>query len=120
MADLTLGTVESHFADIVWASEPISSSELWKRCEAEFNWKKSTTFTVLKRLCEKGIFKNEKGIVSSVISRDEFYSIQSKKFVDEAFSGSLPAFLAAFTSGNDLTAEEAAELKRIIKKYEGK
>ncbi len=118
MSELTLGNAESRFADIVWASEPISSGELWKKCETELGWKKSTTFTVLKRLCEKGIFINEKGTVSSIISRDEFYSMQSKKFVEELFSGSLPAFLAAFTSGKTLTENEAEALKKLISEFE--
>ncbi len=118
MTDLTIGTVESRFADMIWANEPISSRELCRLAEEEFNWKKSTTFTVLKRICDKGIFVNVKGTVSSLISRDEYFSMQSKKFVEEAFSGSIPAFLAAFAAGKKLTPEEAAELKRIIEENE--
>ncbi len=120
MSVLNLGTLESRFADIIWANEPISSGELCKISESELNWKKSTTFTVLKRLCEKGIFKNEKGTVSSVIKRDEFYSAQSKKFVEEAFSGSLPAFLASFASGKKITPDDAEKLRRLIDEYEEK
>ncbi len=119
MADLTMGVAESKFADIIWQNEPITSTELWKKCESELGWKKSTTFTVLKRLCDKGIFKNDSGAVSSLISRDEFYSAQSYQFVDDAFNGSLPAFLAAFTKRKSLSAEEIKDLKRLIDEYEG-
>ncbi len=118
MIDLTMGAVESRFADIIWASEPISSTELWKRSEEALGWTKSTAFTVLKRICEKGLFTNEKGLVTSLISREEFYSMQSERFVEERFDGSLPAFLAAFTRGRTLSAEEAAELRRLIDEHE--
>ena len=118
MSDIQLGVIEAKFADIIWKNEPISSSELVKMSESELGWKKSTTFTVLRRLSEKGIFKNEKGSVSSLISRDEFYSMQSEKFVDETFAGSLPAFLAAFTKRKNLTKEEIASLRRMVAEYE--
>ena len=118
MMDLTLGVIESRFADIIWGNEPISSTELWKQSEKILGWKKSTTFTVLKRLCEKGIFKNDKGTVTSIISRDEFYSVQSEKFVEETFDGSLPAFLAAFTARKALSSEEVEQLRKIVAEYE--
>lgn len=79
MANHNLGAVESRFADIIWDNEPISSTELAKQSEALLQWKKSTSFTVLKRLCEKGIFQNQKGTVTSLISRDEFHSLQSEE-----------------------------------------
>lgn len=118
MNDYQMGAVESRFADIIWENEPIPSTELAKRSEALFKWKKSTTYTVLKRLCDKGIFQNQNGNVTSLISRQEFYSIQSEKFVEETFDGSLPAFLAAFTKRKKLTQEEAAQLRRMIDEYE--
>ena len=117
MADLQMGAIESRFVDIIWSNEPISSAELARRSEAELNWKKTTSFTVLKRLCDKGIFKNVKGTVTSIISRDEFYSMQSKKYVDETFNGSLPAFLAAFCSRKRLSREEVDQLRRIVAEY---
>ncbi|MBO5211735.1 MAG: BlaI/MecI/CopY family transcriptional regulator [Clostridia bacterium] len=113
-----MGAIEARFADIVWQSEPISSAVLCKTAEKEFGWKKSTTYTVLKRLCEKGIFKNENGCVSSLISKEEFYSHQSERFVSENFGGSLPAFIAAFTAKNNLTREQIAELREMIDKFE--
>lgn len=118
MNDYQMGAVESRFADIIWENEPLSSAELVKKSEEVIGWKKSTTYTVLKRLCEKGIFRNEKGTVTSLISKEEFYSLQSEKFVDETFGGSLPAFLAAFTSRKKLTAKEIKELKRMVENYE--
>ena len=118
MNDQQMGAVESRFADLIWEKEPISSTELAKRSEELFHWKKSTTYTVLKRLCEKGIFQNNKGIVTSLISKQDFFAMQSEKFVEETFSGSLPAFLAAFTSRKNLTAEEVAQLRRMIAEYE--
>lgn len=117
MSDYQMGVAESRFADIIWENEPISSAELVKKSEEQFKWKKSTTYTVLKRLCDKGIFQNIKGTVTSLISKQAFYSVQSEKFVDETFNGSLPAFLAAFTARKSLTAEEVAELQRMVDEY---
>jgi len=113
-----MGAIESRFADIIWGNEPISSSELARRSEEVLKWKKSTTYTVLKRLCDKGIFQNNGGVVVSVISKEEFYSAKSQQFVEETFDGSLPAFLAAFTAKKNLTPDEVAHLKRIVAEYE--
>ncbi len=118
MNDYQMGAVESRFADIIWENEPISSTELAKRSEKLLSWKKSTTYTVLKRLCDKGIFQNNKGTVTSVISKQDFYSLQSEKFVEETFDGSLPAFLAAFTARKNLTPEEVSQLRRMVEEYE--
>lgn len=117
MNDYQMGAVESKFADIIWENEPISSTELSKRSEELLKWKKSTTYTVLKRLCDKGIFQNNKGTVTSLISKQEFYSMQSEKFVEETFDGSLPAFLAAFTARKNLTPDEVAQLRKMIDEY---
>lgn len=117
MADLQMGAVESRFADIIWQNEPLSSAELAKMSEEELGWKKTTSYTVLKRLCNKGIFENSKGVVTSIISKEEFYSMQSEKFVEETFGGSLPAFLAAFTSRKGLTAKEVDELRKMVEEF---
>ena len=117
MDDMKLGVVESKFADIIWANEPLPSRELVALCLSQLNWKKPTTYTVLRKLCERGIFQNVDGVVSSVISREEFYAMQSEKFVEETFDGSLPAFLAAFTKRKALSAEEIAEIRRMIGEY---
>ncbi len=108
---------QSIFANMIWESEPVASGELVKMCQERFGWKKSTTYTVLKILCEKGLFKNLNGVVSSVISRDEYYARKSRKFVDEGYSGSLPAFIAAFASGRKLSESEINEIQQMIDKY---
>ena len=110
----TMGALESRFADIIWNHEPIPSGQLVKMAEQELNWKSTTSYTVLKRLCNRGIFQNQKGTVTSLISRQEFYAMQSEQFVEETFDGSLPAFLAAFGTRKKLSQEEVDELKRII------
>ena len=117
MDEVKLGVVESRFADIIWSHEPLHSRDLVKLCEQELNWKKPTTYTVLRKLCERGIFRNENSIVSSVISREEFYALQSHRFVEETFDGSLPAFLAAFTARKELSPEEVAQIRRLIASY---
>lgn len=114
MADLKLGVVESRFADIIWRNEPLHSRKLVKLCEAELNWNRSTTYTVLRKLCERGIFRNKDCIVSSVLSKPEFCAIQSEKFIEETFNGSLPAFIAAFTHHKVLTPDDIAEIRKMI------
>jgi len=114
MSDYKLGAVESRFADIIWTHEPLSSGELVKLCESSLDWKKPTTYTVLRKLCEKGFFRNEDGVVTSVISREEYDARQSEQFVEETFHGSLPAFLAAFTRRKSLSQQEIDELQRLI------
>ena len=114
MADTKLGVVETRFADLIWDNEPISSGELVKLCEQELSWKKSTTYTMLHRLCERGIFQNTKGTVTSLISKDEFNAVQSEKFVEETFDGSLPRFLTAFSMRKKLSSEEINELQKFI------
>lgn len=114
MNDWKLGAVESRFADIIWANQPVSSRQLVELAQAELNWKKSTTYTILKRLCERGLFINEGGTVRALLTRDEFYAAQSEKFVEESFSGSLPAFLAAFSSRKKLSTQEIEDLQKVI------
>ncbi|WP_026495785.1 BlaI/MecI/CopY family transcriptional regulator [Butyrivibrio sp. WCD3002] len=109
-----LGEVQMQFAKLIWEMEPVGSGELVKLCAEEFGWKKSTTYTVLKKLCEKGLFKNVDGVVTSLISQEEFYTRRSEEFVEETFGGSLPAFLAAFTSHQKLSKKELNEIQKII------
>jgi len=118
MEEIRLGLVESHFADIVWKNEPIHSRELIKICEKELNWKRTTTYTVLKKLCNRGILQIQEGTITSLISKAEFYAIQSEKFVDETFNGSFPAFFNAFSSRKKLTAEEIAQVREMIDSFE--
>lgn len=114
MTEIQLGVIEARFADIIWEHEPVTSSELVKLAAEAFTWKRTTTHTVLKRLCEKGLFQNNNGTVTCLITRPQFYSMQSKKFVEDTFDGSLPAFIAAFTKNSTLTSEEAAEIRKMI------
>lgn len=114
MEHLKLGAVEMRFAEIIWKNEPLTSGQLVKLCLEQLEWKKSTTYTVLKKLCDRGLFKNTNGMVSSVISKEEYYSAQSEQVVNESFGGSLPAFIAAFTSHKTLTQEEIDEIRRMI------
>lgn len=112
-----LAELEAKFADLVWQNEPINSGDLVKLCEQELNWKKSTTYTVLRKLCQRGILQNKNAVVTSIISKDEFYSIQSKQFVEDTFGGSLPKFLAAFISSKKLSDKEVKQLKKLIEDH---
>lgn len=117
MAEIKLGVVEARFADIVWQNAPVTTKELTVLCAKELNWKRTTTYTVLKKLCDRGIFCTKDSVVTVVISKREFYSIQSEQFVDENFHGSLPAFIAAFTARKAPTPEELAQIKEMIEQY---
>lgn len=117
MIDIELGEVQAVFANIIWSREPVGSGELVKICEKELGWKKPTTYTVLRKLCAKGLFKNENGVVSAVISREEFNLAKSEKFVEDTFEGSLPAFFAAFMSHKKISEKEADEIKKMIDAY---
>ena len=114
MIEYKLGEIEMKFATIIWENEPLASGELAKLCERELNWKKSTTYTILHRVCERGLFRNDNGTVTSVVSKMDFLSKQSEQFVEDTFAGSLPGFLAAFTSRRKLSDREIEELQRII------
>ena len=118
MEETKLGAVESRFAELIWANEPLKSGELVALCEQELNWKKSTTYTVLKKLCQRGLFINEGGMVRSLISREDHFAMQSEQFVADTFAGSLPAFLAAFTRRKALSPDEIAQIRQMIETYE--
>lgn len=108
---------EEKFAQIIWNNEPIASGDLVKLCEKEMEWKKSTTYTVLKKLCEKGIFMNENSIVSSIMNQECYHATQSVRFVEDTFGGSLPKFLTAFIGGKKLSSHQAEELKQFIEEH---
>ncbi|MBQ8508910.1 MAG: BlaI/MecI/CopY family transcriptional regulator [Clostridia bacterium] len=116
MKDNQLGEMEARFAELIWERAPIPSGELVKLCDEKLGWKKSTTYTMLRRLVQRGIFESRDSIVSTRISREEFASMQSERFVEETFGGSLPAFLAAFTSRKKLSEKEVEELLQIIER----
>ena len=114
--DLHLGAVEEKFADIIWENEPLHSRDLVKLCDERLDWRKSTTYTVLKKLCDRGIFQNNGGMVSSVLSKEKFNNLQTAQFVDKTFNGSLPAFLAAFTSEKKLSKNDILEIQKMIER----
>lgn len=114
MPDHHLGEIEARFAEIIWENEPLSSRRLAELALEKLNWKRTTTYTVLKRLCDKGLFQNQGGTVTALISREEFYARQSERFVEDTFQGSLPAFLAAFGSRKKLSDAEIDQLQKII------
>ena len=118
MEGIKLAEIESKFVELVWQSEPINSGELVLLCEKELNWKKSTTYTVLRRLCQKGVLKNEDAIVTSLIKKEEYYAIQSEQFVEDTFQGSLPQFLAAFMSRKKLSPKQIAQIQKMIEDYQ--
>ena len=118
--EIQLGVIEARYADMIWEHEPVTSSELVKMTAVEFNWKRTTAHNVLRRLIDKGLFQNETGLVTAVISREEFYARQSRQYVEDTFSGSLPAFIAAFTQNTKLTPKEADEIRKMIDRAEEK
>ena len=121
MIDYKLGEVEMRFAELIWDNEPVASGELVKLAANSLIWKKPTTYTVLRKLCEKGFFKNEGALVTSLISKEEYMAMQSEKFVEETFAGSLPKFLAAFSHRKALSDVEVDQLQALIDQYkEGK
>lgn len=119
MADYRLGEIEMRFAELIWQNEPVASGELVKLAQKELSWKKSTTYTILRRLCEREIFQNKDSIVTSLLSKEEFLAGQSEKFVEETFSGSLPQFLAAFSMRKKLSDKEIEEIQRFIDENRG-
>lgn len=118
MEERKLGPVELRFAELIWENAPISSGELVKLCARELEWKKSTTYTVLKKLCEQGLFQNQGGTVTVLVSRQDYQARQSKQYVADTFSGSLPAFLAAFAQGAPLSQKDIAGIRALIDRFE--
>lgn len=115
-----LGMVEARFADIVWANAPLTTRELVNICDKELDWRRTTTYTVLKKLCERGIFDTTNSLVTVKVPKDEFCAIRGEQFVEQNYNGSLPAFIAAFTTRKKPTAEELDEIRRLIDTIEEK
>ena len=111
---------ELRFCEILWEHQPVRSSELAHLCAEKLGWKKSTTYTVIKRLTERGVVQTEDAVVTALVSRDQVQRAESRAFVERNFSGSLPGFLNAFVGGRGLSAEEADELLRMIADLEEK
>lgn len=118
MTDMTMGAVESRFAALIWDNEPITAAELAKLADEALKWKKTTAYTALKRLCEKGIFRNDSGTVTSVLSREDYQNRQSRRFLDDNCGGSLPAFIAAFTRRGELSRADLEEIRKMLDDYE--
>ena len=118
MEPYKLGEMEQRFADMIWERAPIASGALAKLCEEAFGWKRTTSYTMLKRLCERGIFANQGGTVTVLMSKEEFQAAQGEQFLNENFNGSLPQFLLAFSRRKKLSGQEVEELKKLIDEYE--
>ena len=119
MKDMKLGVIETRFAEIIWENAPLSTNQLIKLCTEKLDWKRTTTYTVLKKLCDKGIFKTENSLVTALISKQEFEGMQSEQFVQETFQGSLPAFLTAFSTRKKLSNADIDELQKLIDQMRG-
>ncbi len=119
MEDYQLGVIESKFADIIWSNAPMTTRALVELCEKELNWKRTTTYSVLKKLCEKGFFQMENKVVTALVSKEEYNSFRSDKFIQETFSGSLPALVLSFGSRKKLSKKEIDELQSIIDSMRG-
>jgi len=118
--DRKLFDSEYRFMQIVWDHAPVRSGVLVDLCNAELGWKKSTTYTVIKKLCEKGFIENNDAVVSVLISQDEAQREESAQFVERTFGGSLPSFIAAFLSGKKISDKEADEIRQMIDEYQNK
>lgn len=117
MSEIKLGEMEAKFAEIIWENENIPSGELVKLCEKELQWKKSTTYTMLRRLCEKGIFKNENGRVTAVLTKADLALRKGEELINESYGGSLPRFIAAFAERKALGDGELDEIQKMIDEY---
>lgn len=118
MEPYKLGEMEQKFADLIWEHAPIASGELVKLCEQAFDWKRTTTYTMLKRLCLRNLFENVNGTVQVKTTREDFQAAQGEQFLMENFDGSLPRFLTAFSRRKKLSGHEVAELRKLIEEYE--
>lgn len=110
---------EYRFCLILWDQEPINSTKLAGLCKEQLGWSKATTYTVIRRLAERGVLKNENTIVSSLVSKEEVQRAELDEFVDRTFEGSIPAFIAAFSQSKKLSSEEVAQLQSMIDNYKG-
>lgn len=116
-AELKLHAAEARFADIVWEQEPIASGALAKLCQQRLGWKRTTTYTVLKKLCNRGILRNEDGVVSALVPKEQVRRTESEALLERSFSGSLPLFLASFLADRRLSDAQAEELKALIDRH---
>ena len=118
-SNINLTAAEEKLAALIWREAPLTSVKLTQIADREMDWKRTTTYTVLKKLCDKGVFKNENANVSVVLTRDELIAHQSRRYVEDTFGGSLPKFITSFFGGREISEEQAAELKRLIDEHKG-
>jgi len=116
---ISLTAAEEKLATLIWREAPLTSPELVALADEEMGWKKSTTYTVLKKLCDKGVFRNENANISIILTQDEQISRESRRFVEDNFGGSLPKFIAAFAGERKLSKEQVDQIKRMIDEYDG-
>jgi len=113
-----LTAAEEKLAGIIWRDAPIASPDLVAAARRELNWEKSTTYTILKKLCDKGVVKNENAAVSVLLTYDELTALQSRRYIEESFGGSLPRFITSFIGGGKLSPDQVTELKKLIDEYD--
>ncbi len=118
MEPYKLGEMEGRLAELIWAHAPVSTRNLIGLCAEAFGWKRTTTYTMLKRLCERGIFASQDGMVTALLAREDFQAAQGEQFLNETFGGSLPRFLAAFTRRRSLSGQEIQEIQKLIEDYD--
>ncbi len=114
MNNYKLGEIEMSFADIIWENQPLGSGEVVKLANQKLDWKKSTTYTIIRKLCEKGLLQNKNGVVTALLTKDEYISNQSGEYIDQTFNGSLPNFLVAFSKGRKISNKDKEEILKII------
>jgi len=117
--NIKLTDAEERLANIIWREGTLMSPDLVMKAENELKWKKSTTYTILKKICDKGVLKNENAKVSAILTREEQTARQSRHYIEDSFGGSLPKFLASFIRGGNVSPDEMSELRRIIDEYDG-
>lgn len=117
MEQYRLGEMEKRLADIIWANAPLTTRKLTELCEEAFGWKRTTTYTMLKRLCDRKLFINNNGTIEIIVSKDDFALAQSQNFINETFDGSLPMFLTLFSKSKGMSKDEINRLQRLIDSY---
>jgi len=117
MKKYKLGKMEQKFANLIWKNAPVSTHDLIMLCSESFDWKRTTTYTMLKRLCDRELFVTDNGIVKIILSKEDFSTEKGKEFLDETFDGSMPRFITAFTRRGKLNEKEVQEIQQLIDEY---
>jgi predicted transcriptional regulator len=117
MKKYKLGEMEQKFADLIWENAPVSTRDLITLCSEAFTWKRTTTYTMLKRLCDRELFITNNGLVTILLSKEDFLTEKGEEFLEETFDGSLPKFITAFTRRKKLTNKDVQEIQQLIDNY---